>query len=96
MVAVGYISAALILTERPAILIPFTFIGVLGVVVLLVLLYMMILMVIFKGENTAEHTSQLLPWIIGGLIVAFLHIGLIDLGRYWLTGTWEGFHINIG
>jgi len=96
MVAVGYISAALILTQQPAILIPFTIIGVLGVLVILMLLYTMIWMVILRRENQVSHASQLIPWILGGLITAFLHIGLLDLGRFWLTGTWEGFHIEIG
>lgn len=96
MVLIGFTSAALILTEHAAILIPFTYFGVLGVIVLLVLLYSMVLMVIFKRENVTEDARQLAPWLLGGLIVAFLHIGVIDLVRFWLTGSWEGFHISIG
>ena len=96
MVAVGYTASVLILTEQPAILLPFTFISVLGSIVLLVMLYTMITMVIFGGENVAEHFNQLVPWLLAGVIVAFLHIGLFDFGRFWLTGTWEGFHLNIG
>jgi len=96
MLALGYISAVLILTENPAILLLFTIVSTLGIIVLLVMLYMMILIVIFGSENMAERPSQLIPWLLGGLIVAFMHIGLIDLGRFWLTGTWEGFHLNIG
>lgn len=96
MVIVGYTSAGLILTEKPAALIPFTIIGVLGVIVILVLLYTMVWMVILRKENQVSQASQLIPWIAGGLITAFLHIGLLDLGRFWLTGTWEGFHIELG
>lgn len=96
MVAAGYTAAALILTDNPAILLVFTFFSVAGVIVLLVMLYMMILMVIFDRENRIERPSQLIPWLVGGLIVTFLHIGLIDLGRFLLTGTWEGFHLEIG
>ena len=46
--------------------------------------------------SQVSQASQLIPWIAGGLITAFLHIGLLDLGRFWLTGTWEGFHIELG
>jgi hypothetical protein len=84
------------LTERPLFLVPFTYIGVIGVVVLLVMLYTMILMTIFGRENTASDSSHLIPWILGGIIVTFFHFGVFDLGRFMLTGSWEGFHINIG
>ena len=96
MVAVGYLSAALILTELPAILILFTILGVLGVLAILTLLYTMLWMVILRRENQVTHPVQLIPWLLGGLITAFLHIALFDLGRFWLTGTWEGFHFEIG
>ncbi len=94
--ALGFTAAALILTERPQILLPLTFIGVSGVIALLILLYTMILMVIFQRENIIEHIRQLIPWLLGGLILALLHIGLFDFVRYWLTGTWEGFHLTLG
>ena len=93
---VGLASALLILTEQPAILYIFSFIGVAGVIVLLVMLYSMILMVIFGGENKTVHFGQLTPWLLGGVIVAFVHIGAIDFTRFLLTGTWDGFHLTIG
>lgn len=96
LVLVGLASALLILTEQPAILYIFSFIGVAGVIVLLVMLYSMILMVIFGGENKTVHFGQLTPWLLGGVIVAFVHIGAIDFTRFLLTGTWDGFHLTIG
>jgi hypothetical protein len=60
------------------------------------MLYSMILMVIFGGENNIARFGQLIPWLLGGVIVAFLHIGAIDFVRLLLTGTWEGFHLTIG
>jgi uncharacterized membrane protein len=96
LVLVGLISAMLILTELPEILYSLTLVGVAGVVVLLVMLYSMILMVIFGGENNIARFGQLIPWLLGGVIVAFLHIGAIDFVRLLLTGTWEGFHLTIG
>jgi hypothetical protein len=26
-----------------------------------------------------------------GLTFAFVQIGIFDLGRYWITGSWSGF-----
>lgn len=94
LVLVGLAAALMILTEKVWILLPFTYIGVTGVVVLLVMLYSMILMIIFGGENRISRIVQLTPWLLGGVIIAFLHIGAIDFVRYLLTGTWEGFHIG--
>lgn len=94
LVLVGLAAALMILTEKVWILLPFTYIGVTGVVVLLVMLYSMILMIIFGGENHISRAVQLTPWLLGGFIIAFLHIGAIDFFRFLLTGTWEGFHIG--
>lgn len=94
LVLVGVAAALLILTEKVWVLLPFTYIGVTGVVTLLVMLYSMILMIIFGGENQASRATQLIPWLVGGFIIAFMHIGAFDFVRYLLTGTWEGFHIG--
>lgn len=91
--AAGFGSAALILTGQPFFLIPFTYVGILGIMAVLVLLYCMIAMVVLNRENQADSWGDALPWLLIGLILAVLHIGAIDLGRFWLTGTWEGFHL---
>ena len=96
LVAAGAAAVLLILTESPVILIPFSYISAFGVVLILVLLYSMILMVIFDRENHVERPKDFLPWLLAGLLVAFLHIGMIDYIRYMFTGTWEGFHLNLG
>ncbi|MBN2045096.1 MAG: DUF2085 domain-containing protein [Anaerolineales bacterium] len=89
----GAVSAALILTEIPFLLQAFTYIGVIGIIVILAMLYIMILMIIFNRENRCIHWVDTLNWVLVGLILALIHIGAIDLARYFLTGTWEGFHI---
>ena len=89
----GAICAALILTEIQFVLRSFAYLGVIGVVVILTMLYTMVGMTIFGKENTASGLGAAVPWLLGGLTFAFLHLGAIDLVRFMLTGTWEGFHL---
>ncbi len=85
-------TVALILTKIPFLLRIFTYMGVIGIVVILALLYIMILMIIFNRENRCDRLIDTLNWALVGVILAFLHIGAIDFVRFFLTGTWEGFH----
>jgi len=96
LVAAGAAAVLLILTESPVFLIPFSYISAAGVVLILVMLYSMILMVIFNRENYVERPKDFLLWLLGGILVAFLHIAIIDYIRFLFTGTWEGFHLNLG
>jgi uncharacterized membrane protein len=89
----GAVSAALILTQANFILRTFSYIGVIGVVVILTMLYTMVGMTIFGKENSLSGWRSAVPWLLGGLTFAFLHLGAIDLVRFMLTGTWEGFHL---
>jgi uncharacterized membrane protein len=89
----GAVSAALILTEIPFLLRFFTYIGVVGIVIILAMLYIMVLMIIFNRENRCSSLMDTLNWALIGLIMATIHIGAIDIARFLLTGTWEGFHI---
>lgn len=88
----GAVGAVLILTEAQFFLRLFTYVGVIGVVVILTMLYAMIIMTIFGKENTVMKPMDTIIWLLAGMIVAFLHIGAIDMARFMLTGTWEGFH----
>lgn len=92
LVLAGAVSVALILTEIPFLLRAFTYMGVIGIVVILAMLYIMILMIIFNRENRCSRLVDTVNWVLVGLILAFLHIGAIDMVRFFLTGTWEGFH----
>jgi uncharacterized membrane protein len=92
-VLAGAASIALILTEIPFLLKFFTYMGVIGIVVILAMLYIMILMIIFNRENQCDGLLDTLNWVLIGVIMAIIHIGAIDIVRYFLTGTWEGFHI---
>jgi uncharacterized membrane protein len=66
----------------------FGLISAASVFVLLTLIYCMVLVMLFKKENTFDNLKQLVIPLIGGFIIGLIQIGVIDLVRYLLTGTW--------
>jgi uncharacterized membrane protein len=81
------------LSENPLILYPLALISSFGVVILLTYLYTMVIISFLRHENRARSWRDLLLPFLVGLTIAILQIALIDLGRFWLTGTWDGFQI---
>lgn len=88
-VAVGAIT----LTGNPMVLYPFALVSAGGVLMVLTLAYMLLWIILVKRENTIERFSQLLLPFCAGLMTALLQIGIVDLIRFHLTGTWDGFHL---
>lgn len=84
----------LVLTENPVVLYPVAFIGVGGVLILLKMVYSMIWIMLMRQENEFIRFSQLWLALAAGFTIAMLQIAAIDLLRYWLTGTWEGFSLG--
>lgn len=84
----------LVLTENSLILYPLALISAGSVLVLLTLVYSMVLMMLFRLEGRIQHWSQLLLPLAGGLFLGILQIAIIDLGRFMLTGTWDGFNLG--
>jgi uncharacterized membrane protein len=93
----GYLCSALVglillvLTGNPLILYPLALISSLGVIVLLTFVYTTLVLMITRRENRSTHLRELLPALAAGVTIAFLQIGVIDLVRHMLTGTWGGF-----
>jgi uncharacterized membrane protein len=96
LLGLAAVMVALVLTEQPLILWPLSLVSAAGVMVMLTLLYSMILLIIFKRENKIEDYRQLAPWLLLGFIAGLLQVSAFDIGRYLLTGTWEGIHLFIG
>jgi uncharacterized membrane protein len=96
LVAMAAGMVALVLTEWPWVLWPLSLISAGGVLLMLTLLYTMILLIIFKRENKIENIPQLIPWLLLGFAAGLLQIAAIDIGRFLLTGSWEGIHLLIG
>lgn len=91
-VLAGLVDLA-VLSENPLILYPLALLSAATVVLLLSLVYSMVWVMIFRRENRFTRFRDIWAPLMGGLIVALLQIGLIDWGRFWLTGTWQGFHL---
>ncbi|GAB4578301.1 MAG: hypothetical protein Fur0022_10360 [Anaerolineales bacterium] len=96
LLLLGLGVALLVLTSNPFILYPFALISAGGVLVLLSMIYSMLWLIVLKAENQYTHVRQLITPLVGGFAMGLLQIALLDLGRYLLTGTWEGFHVLLG
>ena len=83
----------LVLSGIPIILYPLALLSAAGVLLLLGMIYTMVLVMLFKAENRFSRINGLKVFVVGGLILALLQISLLDAGRYWLTGTWQGFSL---
>jgi uncharacterized membrane protein len=93
LVAVGVAIVAAVLTENPVVLYPLALLSAAGVVMLLTMLYTTALLILTRRENrVASWRAAALP-LLAGLTLAILQIGLIDAGRFWLFGSWEGFNL---
>lgn len=94
LLGLGVILNLLVLTESPLILYPLALISAAGVVLILSLVYGMTGVLLLRRANRTESWAGVALPLLGGLGFALLQIALIDLARFWLTGTWEGFHLG--
>lgn len=84
----------LVLTENPVILYPLSLVSAFGVLALLTLVYGMLWLILFRSENKIVRVQQLLVPMVAGFGMALLQIVILDLLRYAITGTWDGFHLG--
>jgi uncharacterized membrane protein len=96
LLGVSAASIILVLTENPFFLYPLTLVSAGGVVLLLAMVYTMALLMLFRKENHISGYRQLIFPATGGFLMTMTQIILIDLGRYILTGTWDGFQLILG
>jgi hypothetical protein len=78
-------------SEIPAILLPLAVLSALTVPVILSICYAVLWVIILHKENQYASVKQAWTPLLAGILTAMLQIGLIDLLRYQLTGTWAGF-----
>lgn len=84
-------AIVLVLSDNPLILYPLALLSAAGVVLVLTLVYTVVTLLVFRRENRAERWADLALPVTAGLALAFVQIGLLDLARFTLTGTWAGF-----
>lgn len=93
MVLVAFGISALILSGIPVIMYPLALISAAGVILILTMVYTMVLAMVFKTENQFDQIRQTVFVLLGGITLALVQIGILDLIRFYFTGTWEGFHL---
>ncbi|NIS80354.1 MAG: DUF2085 domain-containing protein [Anaerolineales bacterium] len=81
-----------VLSGNPLILYPLALLSVFSVLALLTAVYSTVVLTITRKENRAISWRDLVLPLLLGLTFAVTQIAVIDLVRYWMTGTWEGFH----
>jgi len=91
MVAANALAGLLVWFRIPFLYYPVAIFSTTAIVLLLSMIYSLIWIIIFKKENTFERYSDGLSFVLAGLATAIIQIGLLDLLRYNLTGTWQGF-----
>jgi uncharacterized membrane protein len=92
LIFLGVCLVLAVISEDPLILYPLAILSSFGVLILLTMVYTMVVLIITKKEGLAEDWRELIFPFIGGLTLAVLQIGLINLVRYLFMGSWEGFN----
>jgi uncharacterized membrane protein len=91
LIGLGLVVEAAVLSENVLLLYPLALLSSLNVLIVLGMIYMIVWTMIFRRENTFISLRQTWLLALAGLTTAFLQIGVMDYGRYVLTGTWDGF-----
>jgi uncharacterized membrane protein len=93
MIVLGFGVGILLLTKNTLILYPLALISALGVMIVLSTVYTLLWLMVVKKENFADTWRDLFIPFCAGLLTTLIQIGAVDALRYWLTGTWGGFHL---
>lgn len=94
LVVLALLLNLIVLTENPILLYPLALVSAAGVVILLVMVYTIILLMAFRRECQFSRYQELVFPLVAGFGMALIQLALLDIVRYWLTGTWEGFHLG--
>jgi uncharacterized membrane protein len=94
LVAAGLVLDGIVLWQNPLILYPLALISTITILVILTMIYSMIWIMIFHKENQYQTWKSAWFPILAGFTTALAQIAVMDLGRYLLTGTWNGFNLG--
>lgn len=83
-----------VLSQKGIALYPLALISAAGVLVILTMVYGMLGLIVLRHENRYESVVQLGMVLASGFGIALFQIVILDLARFWLTGTWDGFHLG--
>ena len=94
IVSLALILDLIVMTEKPFILYPVALLSAGTVVILLTMIYSMVWVMILRKENRFLKPMQLFIPLVAGFGMAILQIAILDLVRFALTGSWDGFHFG--
>jgi len=94
LAALGLVLDSIVLTENPLVLFPLALLSSITVLIVLTMVYTLIWTMILHQENRSLRLAQLVVPLLGGFGFALLQVAALDLLRYVLTGTWDGFHLG--
>lgn len=84
----------LVLTDSPLVLYPLAIISALGVWLLLTLVYSMVWVMLMRRDNQFTRLRQLWLALLAGLTIAMIQTAVVDILRFWFTGTWGAFPLG--
>jgi uncharacterized membrane protein len=84
----------LVLTERPVFLYVFGILSTLGVAMMLTMIGTVLFLSLFRLDRYATRWQHLFIPLLAGLTITLIELGAIDIVRYALTGTWNGFPLG--
>ncbi len=84
----------LVLTQRPVFLWVFGLVSTLGVVLMLTMIGTVTFLSVTHLDRNAIMWRHMAIPLLAGLTLAFIELGAMDLLRYALTGTWNGFPLG--
>ena len=87
----GCVIALMILSGNPLLLYPLIILSAGGLITLLSILYGVIWILLRRRENSFHTWKETAWWGLVGFGSALVQIMVIDLVRFYLTGSWSGF-----
>ena len=85
------LAGMLVWLRIPFLFFPISIFSTATIFLLLGMIYCLIWIIIFKKENSFDRYVDGIRFLLAGLATAVIQIGLLDLLRHGLTGTWQGF-----
>lgn len=82
-----------VMSNNPLLLYPLALFSGFGIILILALVYTIVWLMLTKKENRITHFQGLKIAGMAGLLTAMVQIFLLDILRFWITGTWGGFNL---
>ena len=91
LLGIGGVVIAMTLSGLAVFLYPLAVLSALGVVTILSAINTVVAATLLRRENSAATLRDTIPLILLGVVMSFVLMGAIDLARFLVTGTWDGF-----